>query len=89
MEEGVEEQGEVGIGGCEHGGVVVEGGQGDHSACHILPDLFWKLELWSCWRYFQLLSATFNPDGIDGFNHFVFLGQYTVFVLFLSIFIQF
>ena len=43
MEKGVEEQGEVGIGGCEHGGAgvgVVEGGQGDHLACHILADLF-------------------------------------------------
>ena len=40
MEEGVEEQGEVGIGGCEHGGGVVEGGQGDHFSSHILVDLF-------------------------------------------------
>ena len=45
MEESVEEQGEVGICGCVHGGEVVEGGQGDHYACHILADLFWKLEL--------------------------------------------
>ena len=44
MEEGVKEQGEVGIGGCEHGGGVVVGGQGNHFACHILADLFWKLE---------------------------------------------
>ena len=44
MEEGVEEQGEVGVGGCERGGAGgggVEGGQGDHCACHILADLFW------------------------------------------------
>ena len=45
MEEGVEEQGEVGIGGCMHGGGVVEGGQGDHYACHIFACFFWKLEL--------------------------------------------
>ena len=40
MEEGVEEQGEVVIAGCLHGGGVVKGGQGDHCACHILADLF-------------------------------------------------
>ena len=49
MGEGVEEQGEVGIGGCEHGGAgggVVEGGQRDHLACHILADLFLEFGNW-------------------------------------------
>ena len=47
MEEGVEEQGEVGVVGCEHGGAgggVVEGGHGEHCACHILADLFLRYE---------------------------------------------
>ena len=46
---GVKEQGEVGIGGCEHGGAgggVVEGGQGYHLACHILVDLFLEFGNW-------------------------------------------
>ena len=40
MEEGVEKQGEVGIGGGVHGGGVVVGGQGDHFTAHILADFF-------------------------------------------------
>ena len=39
MEEGVEEQGEVGIGGCVHDGGVVEGVQGDHFSSQILSHL--------------------------------------------------
>ena len=35
MAEGVGEQGGVDIGGCEHGGGVGEGGQGDHFSSHI------------------------------------------------------
>ena len=58
MKEGVEEQGEVGIGGCKHGGGVVEGGQEDCFACHILVDLFWKLVLDS-WR---ILSAVWRSS---------------------------
>ena len=46
MEEGVEERGEVGIGGCEHGGALVEVGQGDHLACHILANLFLEFGNW-------------------------------------------
>ena len=41
MEEGVKEQGEVGIGGGVHGGGVLVGGhQGGHFTSHILVDLF-------------------------------------------------
>ena len=39
----------MGVGGCEHGGAgggVVEGGQGDHLACHILADLFLEFGNW-------------------------------------------
>ena len=44
MEEGVEEQGKVGIGGGVHGGgvgvVVVGGHQGGHFSSRILADFF-------------------------------------------------
>ena len=64
MEEGVEEQGEVGVGGCEYGGAgggVVEGGQGNHLACHILADLF--LEFGN-WKLVSMFSNEHEPRSI-------------------------
>ena len=66
MEEGVEEQGEVGIGGCEHGGAgggVVEGGSARSLG---LPHLsgfisgIWKLE--NCWMIFSAVHTFSNKD---------------------------